>query len=101
MECLNNQITKSIGSSETWEITNSTPSCNMNNFFSCINEGSCMQRKLYTEFDLLFDFISATVFGQGNIVLISVSFFFGGGGGGGGVGYEFSSSEFRIYFLFI
>ena len=29
-----------------------------------------MLRKFYTEFDVLFDFISATVFGQGNIVLI-------------------------------
>ena len=29
-----------------------------------------MQRKLYTEFDMVFDFISATVLGQGNIVLI-------------------------------
>ena len=29
-----------------------------------------MQRELYTEFDWLFDFISATVFGQGNMVLI-------------------------------
>ena len=36
-----------------------------------------MQRKLYTEFDLVFDFISSTVFGQGNIVLI---FHFWGGG---------------------
>ena len=29
-----------------------------------------MQRKLCTEFDLLFDFISATVFGEENMVLI-------------------------------
>ena len=34
-----------------------------------------MQRKLYTEFDLLFDFISATVFGRGNIVLSFHIFF--------------------------
>ena len=39
--------------------------------------------------DLLFDFISATVFGQGNMVLIQ--FFW--------VGFEFSSGTFRIYFL--
>ena len=36
-----------------------------------------MQRKLYTEFDLLFDFISATVFGQGNMVVIFQLFFEG------------------------
>ena len=53
-----------------------------------------MQRKLYTEFHLLFDFISAT--GQGNMVPI-FQFFVGGGGGG----YEFSSGAFRIYFLSI
>ena len=29
-----------------------------------------MQRKLYTEFDLVFYFISVNVFGQGNIGLI-------------------------------
>ena len=37
-----------------------------------------MQRKLYTEFDLLYDFISATVFGQGNMVLrpgLNVAFY--------------------------
>ena len=52
-----------------------------------------MQRKLNSEFDLLFDFISATVFGQGNMVFIFHFF--------GGVGYEFSSGAFRIYFLSI
>ena len=31
-----------------------------------------MQSKLYTEFDLLYDFISATVFGQGNMVLFNL-----------------------------
>ena len=36
-----------------------------------------MQRKLYTEFDLLFDFISASVFGPGNMVFI-FQFFLGG-----------------------
>ena len=36
-----------------------------------------MQRKLYTEFDLLFDFIIATVFGQGNKFPI-FHFIFGG-----------------------
>ena len=51
-----------------------------------------MQRKLYTEFDLLYDFISATVFGQGNMVL-TFQFFW--------VGYEFTSGAFRIYFLSI
>ena len=50
-----------------------------------------MQRKLYTEFDLLFDFISATVFGQGNTVLI---FHFLGG-------LVTSSGAFRIHFLSI
>ena len=51
-----------------------------------------MQRKLCTEFDLLYDFISATVFGQGNIVL-TFQFFW--------VGYEFSSGAFRIYIFLI
>ena len=51
-----------------------------------------MQSKLYTEFDLLYDFISATVFGQRNMVL-TFQFF--------GVGYEFTSGAFRIYFLCI
>ena len=36
-----------------------------------------MQRKLYTEFDLLFDFIIATVFGQGNKFPIFFIFFGG------------------------
>ena len=39
-----------------------------------------MQRKLYTEFDLLFDFIIATVFGQGNKFPIFHFIFLGGGG---------------------
>ena len=73
MECLINHNTL-LGSSETWKITNSTsksPSCNMNYFFSAsISDPACMQRKLYTEFDLLFDFISASVFGPGNMVFI-------------------------------
>ena len=47
-------------------------------------------KKLYTEFDLLYDFISATVFGQGNMVL-TFQFFW--------VGYEFTSGAFRIYFF--
>ena len=51
-----------------------------------------MERKLYAEFDLPFDFISATVFGRGNMVLIFQFFW---------VGYEFSSGAFRIYFLSI
>ena len=51
-----------------------------------------MQRKLYNEFDLLFDFISASVFGPGNMVVIFQFF---------GVGYEFSSGAFGIYFLSI
>ena len=34
-----------------------------------------MQRKLYTEFDLLFDFIIASVFGPGNMVFIFQFFF--------------------------
>ena len=57
-----------------------------------------MQRKLYTEFDLLFDFIIVTVFGQGNkFPIFHFIFFFWGGGGG----YEFSSGVFRLYFLSI
>ena len=44
-------------------------------FFS-INQWSCMQGKLYTEFDLLFDFFNASVFGPGNMVFI-FQFFFG------------------------
>ena len=52
-----------------------------------------MQRKLYTEFDLLFDFIIATVFGQGNKFPIFLFF--------RGLGYEFSSGVFRLYFLSI
>ena len=60
--------------------------------FFCINQWSCVQSKLYTEFDLLYDFISATVFGQGNMVL-TFQFFW--------VGYEFTSGAFRIYFLSI
>ena len=48
-----------------------------------------MQRKLYTEFDLLFEFISANaVFGLGNKVLVFQFF---------GVGYEFSSVAFKIF----
>ena len=52
-----------------------------------------MQRKLYIEFDLLFDFIIATVFGQGNKFPIFHFIFLGG--------YEFSSGVFRLYFLSI
>ena len=52
-----------------------------------------MQRKLYTEFELLFDFIIATVCGQGNKFPIFFIF--------SGLGYEFSSGVFRLYFLSI
>ena len=45
-----------------------------------------MQRKLYTEFDLLYDFISATVFDG---TYFSIFFW---------VGYEFTSGAFRILF---
>ena len=49
-----------------------------------------MQRKLYTEFDLLFDFISASVLGPGNMVFIFQFFW---------VGYEFSSGAFGIFLI--
>ena len=51
-----------------------------------------MQRKLYTEFDLLYDFISATVFGQGNMVLIFHLFW---------VGYEVQLLNLNLNFIFI
>ena len=59
----------------------------MNYFSVSISDPACN-----TEFDLLYDFISATVFGQGNMVL-TFQFFW--------VGYEFTSGAFRIYFLSI
>ena len=54
-----------------------------------------MQRQLHTEIDLLFEFISATVFGQGNMVFI----FFGWVTNSGLVHLGYISYPFRFVHL--
>ena len=62
---------KSMYSSETWQIGNSTcksPFCHMNYFFR--HPLGTLRAKLYNDFDLLFDSVSATAFVWGYMVPI-------------------------------